>query len=256
MRIAVFVLGKEGYSLACKINGGYEKTEIYAPLKIAKTINEKNIIFFDEPLSKKVSKIFNDYEILIFVMALGIVVRVIAPLINNKESDPAILTLDEGGRFCISTLGGHEAGANKLAKEISALTDTEPVVTTASETSDIVLGIGLRKNKTKQEIREAIESALQKKNLPLSNVKQILSIDIKKSDKSLAEACKELSLPLCFVSKHQIEELDFDFNGSDFVDNSIGVKAVCEPAALIGSNNKQLIMNKTAYGGITIAIAR
>jgi len=74
---------------------------------------------------------------LVFVMAAGIVVRTIAPLLRNKRIDPAVVVLDDAGEHAISLLSGHRGGANALALEIGRLVGTEPVITTASDKSGL-----------------------------------------------------------------------------------------------------------------------
>ena len=66
-------------------------------------------------------------------MALGIVVRMAGPLAGDKRRDPAVVAVDDAGRFAISVLGGHGAGANALAEEVAEVLGALPVVTTASE---------------------------------------------------------------------------------------------------------------------------
>jgi cobalt-precorrin 5A hydrolase len=70
-------------------------------------------------------------------MALGIVVRTLGPLTGDKHTDPAVVVVDEAGRFAISVLGGHTQGANALAEEIARALGATPVITTASD----VLGL-------------------------------------------------------------------------------------------------------------------
>ncbi len=70
---------------------------------------------------------------LVLIMASGIAVRAIAPLIAHKTIDPAVVCLDERGRFVIPLLGGHQAGANDLARQVAALTGGQAAVTTASD---------------------------------------------------------------------------------------------------------------------------
>ena len=81
----------------------------------------KNAVYFVEPLHQLVGKLFNDYDGIIFVMATGIVVRVIAPYIKNKYTDPAIVVVDDVGRYIISLLSGHEGGANLLAYKVAGI---------------------------------------------------------------------------------------------------------------------------------------
>lgn len=71
----------------------------------------------------------------ICIMATGIVVRLLAPLLRNKTTDPAVVALDERGQFVISLVSGHLGGANRLAHEVAKITGGRAVVTTASDVS-------------------------------------------------------------------------------------------------------------------------
>lgn len=70
---------------------------------------------------------------LVCVMALGIVVRLLGPAARDKKTEPAVVVVDEAGRFAVSVLGGHRGGANALADEVARALGATPVVTTASE---------------------------------------------------------------------------------------------------------------------------
>ena len=72
-------------------------------------------------------------DAIIFVGAVGIAVRLIAPQIQSKTTDPAIVAVDEGGRWAISLLSGHLGGANDLARKVAAGIGAEPIVTTATD---------------------------------------------------------------------------------------------------------------------------
>jgi cobalt-precorrin 5A hydrolase len=76
-------------------------------------------------------RIFKNYRAIVAVFATGIVVREIAPLLDNKWSDPAVVVVDSNLNFAIPLLGGHH-GANELARQISEL-GAVPVLTTATE---------------------------------------------------------------------------------------------------------------------------
>lgn len=74
------------------------------------------------------------YAGFVCVGASGLVVRIMAPLLKSKAKDPAIVTLDERGRFVVSLCGGHLAGANRLARRVARITQGTPVISTATDT--------------------------------------------------------------------------------------------------------------------------
>ena len=76
---------------------------------------------------------FARYDYLVCIMATGIVVRILAPLIVHKTSDPGVVVLDQKGRHAISLLSGHLGGANDLAREMAFLTGGEAIITTATD---------------------------------------------------------------------------------------------------------------------------
>ncbi len=84
-----------------------------------------------------VMDLWSKYEALVFIMATGIVVRTIAPLLKDKKTDPAVVVLDDAGRFVVSLAGGHLGGANDLSREIARFLGGEAVITTASDVNSL-----------------------------------------------------------------------------------------------------------------------
>ena len=134
-KIAILSITKNGEKLGLKIKSKIHNAHLYYVKKDA--VEEKSdVIYIKKKLKEFVPEIFNEYDYIIFIMACGIVVRTIAPLIENKFLDPAILVVDEKGKNIISLLSGHVGGANEMTLYISSLIDSNPVITTATDVNN------------------------------------------------------------------------------------------------------------------------
>ena len=119
--------------------GGRELAERIAPL-----INAE-VVASGGQIKKTLARIWRDYRAFVLIMACGVAVRAIAPLIRDKKSDPAVVVMDQEGRFAISLLSGHLGGANGLARRVAAVCGAEAVITTASDlTGHTALDLWLR----------------------------------------------------------------------------------------------------------------
>lgn len=78
-----------------------------------------------------------DCDAVIAFLATGAVVRIVAPLLDHKRTDPAVVVVDEAARHAVALLGGHAGGANALADQVAALLDARPVITTATDAVDL-----------------------------------------------------------------------------------------------------------------------
>ncbi|MFE5190438.1 precorrin-3B C(17)-methyltransferase [Streptomyces sp. NPDC056628] len=88
---------------------------------------------YDGPVGDAVRRAFGECGQLVCFLATGAVVRLIAPLLDDKAADPGVVCVDEGGRFAVALTGGHGGGANELAHEVGEVLGAAPVVTTATD---------------------------------------------------------------------------------------------------------------------------
>jgi len=86
---------------------------------------------------KDYETLWKENEALVFIGALGICVREIAPFLKDKKTDPAVINIDANSQFVQPVVSGHVGGANQLAEEIAGMLGATPVITTVSDTSGL-----------------------------------------------------------------------------------------------------------------------
>jgi cobalt-precorrin 5A hydrolase len=134
----VIAITKHGIDIACRIMQNMPEVQIYAPVKYADS-SIRDIVWFKEQTSKLVADLFKKNDALICIFSLGAVIRLIAPLIVDKKTDPAVIVVDDKAHFVISALSGHLGGANSLARLVSSFfEDCQPVITTAADVNETI----------------------------------------------------------------------------------------------------------------------
>lgn len=258
MKIAALVLNEDGFRIANTAALQLGGIDIYVPERLAEKFPQCSKF---SSLKEGVSRVFQLYQGLLFIMATGIVVRIISPYLRSKPLDPAVVAVDKRGRYAISLLGGHSAQANELAKQVAAAIGAEAVITTDLPDHDmgrvmkVAAGVGCRRGVTKQEIEQALEEALRLTGLSWIYLSKIASISLKSDEVALRKLASELKLPLIFYTKSELIKVHC-LSSSAFVRRKGGVDSVCEAAAILVANKGKLILPKTKFGRVTIALAR
>ncbi len=343
---AIWVITPNGVRLASKLARGLSGADQFISDKLSGTATYSTRF---HSLSETVEKKFYQYNSHIFIMATGIVVRMIAPFIRSKIEDPAVVVVDDQGNHAISLLSGHLGGANALSIQVAELIEAEAVITTASDVNQIraidilakdrhlyienpkaiktvnmallrgdtirlhdpfgvvkdlipnsvpwpealkapgdcnkergntpsvfiddkrvdllpeililrpqtlIAGIGCNRNTDMQEIKDLLESVLEQFQLSDSSLAGIASIDLKAEEPGLLALAKELNSPLFFFEKEELNQVTEIMNPSDMVEKHVGVKSVCEAAAIIATQGGPLVIPKQTSRNATVAIAR
>ena len=131
MKIALISVTEQGRMLSQKIAELLKNYEIQRFCFYRHT--DENAVSFQN-IAQQTGIIFKEFDALIFLCACGIAVRSIASYIQSKATDPAVLVIDDKGKFVISLLSGHLGGANALTEKIAELFQAIPVITTATDT--------------------------------------------------------------------------------------------------------------------------
>lgn len=132
MSVSLFAYSKKGIGTARRIAAALEgPTAVYT---VERLVGE-GLLLIPKPSAPFFGKRFSNDDALIFVSSCGIAVRSIAPHIRSKTEDPAVIVIDETGRFVISLLSGHIGGANALAERIADALGATDVITTATDAS-------------------------------------------------------------------------------------------------------------------------
>ena len=348
MKLAVISVTRKGAELAERIAPLLGPgVDVYA--KSGRKLSGSHRTY--DSLSQLVAEIFSLYDGLVFIMATGIVVRVIAAQVQDKRCDPAVVVLDDGGNYAISLLSGHIGGANELTRLVSHAAQAVPIITTATDVAglpaadvlavkldlaiepfsslktinaaivngdrvlflidkeladheryialaarqavalvdsselvysdkydaavvitdkeftihkphlylrphSLALGIGCRRNTTSAEILSAINQACRTIGRSSSSVAVIGSTVVKADEQGLLAVAEQLCVPVKFFTNEQLEQCinQYELSLSDFVNEKIGVGNVCEPAAMLAGRNNKLILPKTKYPKVTVAV--
>lgn len=305
-----------------------------------------------ESLRDLVDTVYNTYDGLIFIMAAGIVVRLIAAHVRDKRFDPAVVVMDETGQFAISLLAGHIGGANDLARVVASNLGATPVITTATDAlqkpapdalavkmgleiepfeelrhinaaivagervvffidrtlpeaeyyvslateqgitpvnsaelaqtdkydaavvisdkemymvkphiflrpATLAVGVGCRRDTTSAELYTAIASACKKIGRSPRSIAAIATTTAKEDEIGLLAMVQQMAVPLEIYENDELQSCieKYGLQTSDFVEETIGVGNVCEPAALLAARADNLLLARTVYDKITVAIA-
>ena len=137
MTLAVITVTKQGIALGERILAAEPEAALYVPAKYGLAPTER-VRVFPGPLAPLLAEIYGGYDGFVFLMATGIVVRVIAEHIKDKRYDPAVVVMDITGRFAISLVSGHLGGANALARRLAEVTGATAVVTTGTDVNETI----------------------------------------------------------------------------------------------------------------------
>ena len=125
-----------GYRLALSLQGGIDAKALWTKKSTVEPElhpGTNNVHTYSDSLATVVADSWHEASQFVFVLTVGAVVRLIAPWLGHKNHDPGVVVIDETGQFVVSVSGGHQGGADALARQCAALLGVTPVITSAAE---------------------------------------------------------------------------------------------------------------------------
>jgi len=135
-KTAIVAITKHGIEIARRIKDKMPAVEIYVPAKHSDGGADVN--WFSDQSTQLVGNLFKTYDALICIYSLGAVIRMVAPHLVDKKSDPAVIVIDDRANHVISALSGHLGGANALARLVASFLGAQPVITTAADVNETI----------------------------------------------------------------------------------------------------------------------
>lgn len=217
-----------------------------------------------KPFAEFVQTAFQNGDWLVFICATGIVMRTLAPVIQDKYQDPPVLVLDEEGKFVIPLLSGHEGGANEWGAQVAKSLGAQLVMTTAKPYLNPIytLGMGCERNCPLEFLESLMLDALAQKGLTPNQIHSLNSIDIKADETNLIALAAKYHWDFNTYSAQQLAPMEALLSTkSDYIFNTVGVYGVAESAALLAAQintgtEPELILNKIKNAKATCAVAR
>ncbi len=174
-------------------------------------------------------------------------------LVNNNKVD---LYLPEKYSFILSDniKDSYNVFIDDEYDFITAIVDDYAVILKPKQ---MVMGIGARRDIATQKVENAILTACDILEIPVSRIDYFATADVKANEKGILENVSKYDKDLKIISMDEIKSYQNDeCSKSDFVMKQFGVKGVCEPCCLIANGiASHLIFKKTAYDGVTIAVS-
>jgi cobalt-precorrin 5A hydrolase/precorrin-3B C17-methyltransferase len=198
-------------------------------------------------VARTVHALWDGVDAFVLFLATGAATRIVAPLLADKRSDPAVVCVDETARFAVALTGGHEGGANLLAHRVAHALGAEPVVTTASDSggTGLVAGVGCSTDASVDDVLDLLVTTLD------GRVPDIVATVDRRRDH-----LRHLGLPVVAFSPDALADIDVP-NPSGEVRAAVGPASVAEAAALLaGGPDAELVTPKRKSAVATVAVAR
>ena len=135
-RTAIVAVSRPGANLARQLASNLPDAELHLERRLAED-SECDTHLYDLPLRPVLQNLFVNRDALVVFLPIGAAVRLLAPVFAGKKRDPAVVCVDDAGRYAISVLSGHAGGADELSRRVADALGAQPIITSASDALNV-----------------------------------------------------------------------------------------------------------------------
>lgn len=217
--IAIVTVTHRGVETAKKIQKALDLAKLNSTVYAPKKYSQNGVVAIDKKLNDFTKDIYKTYDSIVAVMSTSITIRAVAPLLDSKFNDPAVIGVDASGKFVISLLAGQLGGANDLTHIIAQGINAIPVITTASD----MLG--------KQSVNELAKNL----HLKIENRESLAAVNsaIINGDRVVVVVVGDAKIPSNAIGAYEVRTARNGNEALDFINNfDAGIIIRREPIAL------------------------
>jgi cobalt-precorrin 5A hydrolase len=227
--IAVVALTRQGVQTALRIKDALDAADFDSTVYAQKKYRQDEVSLLDKGFAVFLKDVYCKVDAVVAVMATGITIRAVAPLLESKLTDPAIIGVDAAGKFVISLLSGHFGGANELTRIIAGGIGATPVVTTASD----AMG------------KMCVEDIAKTWHLSIENPKSLVAVNsaIVNGDNLVVVLVGDLKIDPTTISCYQIKKAVDKKEALEVIHQfEAGILVTAEPLAIDGFSKTVTIL--------------
>ena len=217
--IAVVAITRRGVETALKIKEALDKAGLNSTVYAPKKYSQIGVVILEKKLADFIKDTYSSMDALVAVMATGIVIRAVAPLLESKLTDPAVVGVDATGKFAISLLSGHYGGANEIAKTIAKGIGATPVITTASDVTG----------------KMSVDEIAKNLHLTIQNPESLVAVNaaIVNGDRLIVVLTGNVKIPTNEISCFEIKKAENGVQALEIVNNyDAGVIITSQPLSI------------------------
>jgi cobalt-precorrin 5A hydrolase len=203
--IAIIAITRRGVETALRIKETLAQQDLQSKVFAPEKYSQTGVTILDKKLDEFIKDTYQKVDAIIGVMASGIIIRAVAPCLQGKLVDPAVVGVDASGSFVVSLLSGHYGGANELTRVVAGGIGATPVITTASDVAG----------------KQSIDELARRLHLKIENPESLVAVNsaIVNDGKVVIVKLGETEMPLTRIVGFDVKQAETGEDATDILDH-------------------------------------